>query len=102
MKTTKYGYSTFNKKTDLSFAVIVPLYETGQADGRGAIKSVEWRFVTEVEYLPHKTWKAEKGKKAKLWSDRKSAQDFVIGLAWNFTTGYVVEVLEDMCPSNSK
>ena len=104
MKTTKHGYSSFNKKTELRFAVVVPSYEYDKEhhneDGTYVIKSCEWRFVTSISSMD-KTWKAENHKKAYLFDRRESAQDFCIALAWNFTAGYVVEVLEGMEFSNN-
>ena len=92
MKTMKYGYSRFNKKTELRFAVMVPVY--------AGDKTLSWRFVTDVQFS-NKTWMAENHKPAFLFNTRQGAQDFCIGLAYNFTAGYVVEVLEGMEVSNN-
>lgn len=104
MKITKYGYSKFNKRTALRFAVMTPVYnydkEHHNEDGTYVIKSCQWRFITKIDFMS-KTWEAENHKKAYLFESRESAQDFCIGLAFNFTAGYVVEVLEGMEFSNN-
>lgn len=97
MKIKKYGYSQFNKTTDLKFAVMVPSYE--MEDGK--VKSCQWRFVTDIWVGGKRVWEANNHEEAYLWDNRKSAQDFCIGLAWNFTAGYVVEVLEGMELTNN-
>lgn len=101
MKIRKYGYSEFKEPTNLRFAVMVPLYDyEGEGEDR-KVKSVTWGFVTDIWVGGRREWKAENHKQAYLWDDRKSAQDFCIALAWNFTTGYVVEVLETMEITNN-
>ena len=101
MKIKKYGYSQFNQTTNLKFAVMVPSYEMeGKSDDRH-VKSCQWRFVSKIWVGGKRVWQANNHEKAYLWDDRKSAQDFCIGLAWNFTAGFVVEVLEGMEPTNN-
>lgn len=92
MKIKKYGYSNFNKTTKLSFAVVVP-----NQDENGL---QSWRFVTDIDFN-NNIWLAENHKKAYLFDCKESAQDFVIGLAYSFYAGYVVEVLENMEISNN-
>ena len=101
MKIKKYGYSQFNKTSSLRFAVMVPSYEMeGEGEDRH-VKSCQWRFVTDIWVGGKRVWEANNQEAAYLWDDRKSAQDFCIGLAWNFTAGFVVEVLEGMEPTNN-
>ena len=105
MKIRKYGYSEFKNSTPMRFAVMVPIvdYDKTQTDEHGFYKvnKVTWKFVTDIWVNGHREWRAENNKKAYLWGNRKSAQDFCIGLAWNNASGYVVEVLEGMEPSNN-
>lgn len=101
MKIRRYGYSEFRESTTMNFAVMVPLYEyEGEGEERHVAK-ITYAFVTDIWVNGRREWKAENKKEAYLWSDRKSAQDFCIGLAYNFTAGYVVEVLDGMEMSNN-
>ena len=93
MRIKKYGYSQFNQTTNLKFAVMVQALDD---EGKQS-----WRFVTKIETWPHRRWEAKNGEKALLFTDRKAAQDFVIGLCQAWHCGWVVEVLEGMEPSNN-
>lgn len=96
MKTKKYGYSTLKESIEIKYAIMVPLFDK-QEDGTFKTR---WAFVTSIEYFPHKYWKAENKKEAYYFKDRRSAQDFCTSLAWSFTAGYVMEVVEGMTPEN--
>lgn len=103
MKIKKYGYSEFRESTELLFAVMVDVaIPSEEKNGDGYPKSYTHRmeFVTSINMMD-KTWKAENGKEAYYFRDRKSAQDFCIALAWNWTAGYVVECLDTMHLQNN-
>ena len=105
MKIKKYGYSEFKESTTMRFAVMVPLYEYDKENpdpitGQYPIKSQTMAFVTDIWVNGHREWKAENNKEAYLWDTRKAAQDFCIGLTYNWTSGFVVECLDGMKLAN--
>lgn len=101
MKIRKYGYSEFKEPTELKFAVMVPLYDY-EGDGEDRhVSKITYAFVTDIWVNGHREWKAENNKPAFLWDTRKAAQDFCIGLAYNFTAGFVVECIEGMVLTNN-
>lgn len=98
MKIKAYGCGkAFPKPTELRFAVMVPY----QVVEDNKVKCVQWRFVTDIWVGGKRVWEANNHEEAYLWDTRKAAQDFCISLAWNFTAGYVVEVLEGMELTNN-
>ena len=50
------------------------------------------KFVTEVQYSPHKQCLWEVGKQAYFFADRKYAEDICFGLNVNGTSSFVMEV----------
>lgn len=97
MKIKKYGYSEFNQKSELKFAIVVPTIDT-EVEGKKSVTT--WKFVTEIDWLS-KSWKANNHEGAYLFRDRKSAQDFVLRMIQAWTGCFVVEVLEGFIPTNN-
>ena len=92
MKLTRWGSGTFPKPQQAYIAVVVPC----NIDNK-----IQYRWVTTLWYNDRKEWRAENHKKAYLWDDKRSAEEFVTALAWNGTTAYTVTVFPDSVPVNN-
>lgn len=53
-----------------------------------------FKFVTRIEYYPHKEFFMESGKKAKLFDDKKYAEEICCGMNINGHGCFVMEVPE--------
>ena len=92
MKLTKWGSGTFPKPQQAYIAVVIPAVIDNK---------VQYRWVTTLWYNGNKEWRAENHKKAYLWDDKRSAEEFVTALAWNGTAAWTVTVFPDSVPENN-
>lgn len=89
MKTKTYGHSKYNDYRTISYAIVVPYVIPGT-------DYTTWQFVTKIETYPHRIWQCENHKRAKLFSNKKDAQQFIIELAYRGFAGFPVEVMDGM------